>query len=88
MFENKVPRRIIGPKREGVTGDWRKSHNEKLHNLYSSPNFSVVKPKKWMRWAGYVACMREKRNTAFWLGNTIEDLGIDGRILLKGRLKK
>jgi hypothetical protein len=39
MFENKVLRRKIGPKREGVTGDWRKLHNKKLHNLYSSTNF-------------------------------------------------
>jgi hypothetical protein len=38
VFENKVLRRIFGPKREEVTGDWRKLHNEELHNLYSSPN--------------------------------------------------
>jgi hypothetical protein len=38
MFENRVVRRIFGPKREEVTGDWRKLHNEELHNLYSSPN--------------------------------------------------
>jgi len=39
MYENQVLRGISGPKREGVTGDWRKLHNEKLHDLYSSPNF-------------------------------------------------
>jgi hypothetical protein len=38
VFENKVLRRIMGPKRPGVTGGWRKLHNEELHNLYSSPN--------------------------------------------------
>jgi hypothetical protein len=38
VFENRVLRRIFGPKREEVTGDWRKLHNEELHNLYSSPN--------------------------------------------------
>jgi hypothetical protein len=38
VFENRVLRRIFGPKRDGVTGDWRKLHNEELHNLYSSPN--------------------------------------------------
>jgi hypothetical protein len=38
MFENRVPRIILGPKRDGVTGGWRKLHNEELHNLYSSPS--------------------------------------------------
>jgi hypothetical protein len=38
MFENRVLRSIFGPKRDEVTGDWRKLHNEELHNLYSSPN--------------------------------------------------
>ena len=58
-FENKVLRRIFGPKRDGVTGEWRKLHNEKLNDLYSSPN--IVRVIKWrrMRWAGHVARMGE-----------------------------
>jgi hypothetical protein len=50
-----VPRRIFGPKRDEVAGDWRKLHNKELHNLYSSPNIiRMIKP--WMmRWAGHVA---------------------------------
>jgi hypothetical protein len=56
-----VLRRIFGPKRDEVTGDWRKLHNEELHNLYSSPNIiGMIKSR--MRWAGYVARMGEKRN--------------------------
>jgi hypothetical protein len=50
MFEKRVPRRIFGPKREEVTGGWRKLHIEQLHNLYSSPNnISMVRPRR-MRW--------------------------------------
>jgi hypothetical protein len=57
VFENRVLRRIFGPKRDEVTGDWRELHNEELHNLYSSPNIiSVIKSRR-MRWAGYVARM-------------------------------
>jgi hypothetical protein len=57
VFENRVLRRIFGPKRDEVTGDWRKMHNGELHNLYSSPN-RMIKTKR-MRWAGHVARMGE-----------------------------
>jgi hypothetical protein len=55
-------RRIFGPKRDGVTGGWRKLHNEELHNLYSSPSIIRIIKSKRMRWAGHVARMEEKRN--------------------------
>jgi hypothetical protein len=62
VFENRVLRRIFGPKRDGVTGGWRKVHNEELHDLYSSP--SIIRIIKWrrVRWAWHVARMGEKRN--------------------------
>jgi hypothetical protein len=54
-------RRIFGAKRDEVTGEWRKLHNEELHNLYTSPNIvRVIKPRR-MRWAGHVARMGEER---------------------------
>jgi hypothetical protein len=66
MFENRVLRRIFGPKRDELTGGWRKLHDEELHNLYSSPNIiRMIKPRS-MRWAGHVARMRKKRN-AYWI---------------------
>jgi hypothetical protein len=49
VFENRVLRRIFGPKRDDVTGDWRKLHNEELHNLYSSPNIITITKSKRMR---------------------------------------
>jgi hypothetical protein len=55
VFENRVLRRIFGPKRDGVTGDWRRLHNEELNDLYSSPNIIRVIKSRRMRWAGYVA---------------------------------
>ena len=60
-FENRVLRRIFGPKRDGVTGEWGKLHNEELNDLYSSPN--IVRVIKWrrLRWAGHVAGMQEGR---------------------------
>jgi hypothetical protein len=61
-FENRVLRRIFGPKRNGVTGGWRKLHNEELHNLYSSPSIIRVIKSRRMRWVGHVARMGEKRN--------------------------
>jgi hypothetical protein len=60
VFENRVLRRIFGPKRE-EDGSWRKLHNDELHNLYSSPNIVRVMKSRRMRWAGYVALMGEGR---------------------------
>jgi hypothetical protein len=57
VFEIRVLRRIFGPKRDEVTGDWRKLPNEKLHNLYSSPNIIITIKSRRMRWAGHVARM-------------------------------
>jgi hypothetical protein len=54
-------RRIFGPKRDQVTGEWRKLHNEELHDWYSSP--SIIRIKARMIWAGHVARRGEKRNT-------------------------
>jgi hypothetical protein len=60
VFENRVLRRIFGPKRDEVTGGWRKLHNEELHSLYSSP---MMKSRR-MSWTGHVARMAEKRNAS------------------------
>jgi hypothetical protein len=57
MFEKKVLRRIFGPKRDEVTGEWRKPHNEELRDLYSSPNIIRMIKARRMRWAGHVAMM-------------------------------
>ena len=57
VFENRVLRRIFGPKRDEVTGEWRKLYNEELNDLYSSPNIVRVIKSRRMRWAGHVACM-------------------------------
>jgi hypothetical protein len=54
VFENKVLRRIFGPKRDEMIGGWRKLHNEELHNLYSSPNIIKIFKSRRMRWAGHV----------------------------------
>ena len=61
MFENMVLRGIFGPRRDEVTGKWRRLHNEELNDLYSSPNIVRVIKSRRMRWAGYVARMGEER---------------------------
>jgi hypothetical protein len=61
VFENRVLRRIFGPKRDEVTGEWRKLHNEELHILYSSPDIIRQVKSRRMRWAGHVARMGEDR---------------------------
>jgi hypothetical protein len=87
VFENRVLRRIFGPKRE-EDGSWRKLHNDELHGLYSSPNIVRVIKSRRMRWAGHVARIgRGEVFMGFWLGSPEgrdhwEDLGVGGRITL------
>jgi hypothetical protein len=88
VFENRVLRRIFGPKRE-EDGSWRKLHNDELYNLYSSPNFVRVIKSMRMRWAGHVARMGEGRGVYRVLVGRPEvkrplgRLGVGGRITLK-----
>jgi hypothetical protein len=62
VFENRVLRRIFGPKRDEVTGEWRKLHNEGLRDLYSSPSIMRIIKSRRRRWAGHVTRMGEMRN--------------------------
>jgi hypothetical protein len=55
VFENRALRRFFEPKRDEVTGGWRKIHNEELHNLYSSLSIIIMIKSRMMRWAGHVA---------------------------------
>jgi hypothetical protein len=61
LFENRVLRRICGSKRDEVTGEWRRLHNEELYDLYSSVNIILVMKSRRRRWAGHVARMGEGR---------------------------
>ena len=89
MFENMVLRRIFGPRRDEVKGDWRRLHNEELNDLHSSPNIVWMIKSRRMRWAGHVARMGEERGVyGVLVGNWRErdhwgDLGIDGWIILQ-----
>jgi hypothetical protein len=70
VFEKNVLKRIFGPKRDEVTGAWKKLHNEELHDLYSSPSKIRIMKSMRMRWAGHVVRMGEKRNAySLFLGN-------------------
>jgi len=89
VFENRVLWRIFGPKRDEVTGEWRKLHNEDLNDLYSSPSiFRVIKSRR-MKWAGHVARMGERRGVYRVLmrkpegKNHLGDPDVDGRIILR-----
>jgi hypothetical protein len=61
VFEDRVLRRIFGPKKDEVMGEWRKMHNEELHNLYSSPDIIRQVKSRRVRWAGHLARMGEER---------------------------
>jgi hypothetical protein len=86
VFENRLLRRIFGPKREEATGDWRRLHNEELNDLCSSPNIIRVIKSRRMKWAGHVGRMGEKKGVRRILvgdlreGDHLGDRGVDGRI--------
>jgi len=88
VLENMVLRRIFGPRRDEVTGEWRRLHNEELNDLYTSPNIVREIKSRRMRWTGHVARMDEERGCiGSWWGNRGErgqwgDLGVDGWIIL------
>jgi hypothetical protein len=79
VFENRVLRRIFGPKRDEVTRDWRRFHSGDLHNLYSSPDITRQIRSSRMRWAGHVACIGEGRNVYRVLVGKPEGKGPLGR---------
>jgi hypothetical protein len=62
VFENRMLRRIFGPKRDQVTGEWRKLHNEELRDLYSSPSVIRIMKSRRMRWTGHAARMGERKH--------------------------
>jgi hypothetical protein len=89
VSENRVRRRVFGAEREKVAGGWRRLHNEKLHNLYASPNIvRVIKSRK-TKWAGHVALMGVVRNVYKIMSRNVkgrdhsEDIGVDGKIILE-----
>jgi hypothetical protein len=94
VFENRVLRKILGPKRFKVTGEWKRLHNEELYDLYSSPNIIRVIKRRIIGLEGHVARMRrEEVHKGCWWGDMresdlLEELGGDRRMILKWIFKK
>jgi hypothetical protein len=73
VFENRVLRRIFGPKRDGITGEWRRIHKKEIYALYFSVNISLVIKSRRLRWVGSIACKGEGRGAyRFWWRNLRE----------------
>jgi len=94
VFENRVLRKVFGPKRDKTAGYWRRLANEELHDLCCSPNIMlVIKPRR-KRCVGHVAYMGERRGAYRVLVGSLSkrcnlsDLGIDWRVILKSNIKK
>jgi hypothetical protein len=84
VFENRVLRRIFGPKRDEVTGGWRELHNEELHDLYSSPSIIRMIKSRRIRWAGHVARMgRRGMHVGYWWESQKENKEVSGWIIIK-----
>ena len=94
VFVNRVLRRIFGLKRDEVTVEWKRLHNEELNDLYSSPIIVRVIKSRRMIWAGHVACMGEKRGVYSMYGRNLRERdhlgkpGIDGRIMFSWVFRK
>jgi hypothetical protein len=94
VFESRMLRKLLGPKRDQVTGGWTKLCNEELHDLCCAPDISRVIKSGRMIWAGHVYSMEGKKNTYRVLvgkhegRRPLEDLAVHGRIILKWILKK
>ena len=89
VFENRILRRICGPKRD-ENGEWRRLHSEELNRLYSSPNIVRVIKSRRLRWAGHVARVDEGRSSFKILTgkSTGKGLSVDGRTILEWNLKR
>ena len=93
-FENRVLRRVFRPKRDEVTGEWKKLHNEEISDLYTLPNIVRLEKSRRMRWVWHVARMGEGEGcTGFWWGNLNErdhwgDPDADGRIILRWNFRR
>jgi hypothetical protein len=86
VFENRVLRRVFGPKRDEVTGEWRKLHNKEIHDIYSSINIiSQIKSRR-MRWAGHAARMGKERRVYKVLEGMSEGKSPLGRSRIDGRM--
>jgi hypothetical protein len=88
VFENRVLRRIFGPKRDEVTGDWRKPHNEEIHNLYSSPNIIRMIKSRRMRSAVHKVRMGQRRmHIVYWWESQKERDDYEDQDQVGGQLK-
>ena len=90
VFENTVLKRVFGPNRDEVTREWRKLHNEELHDLYSSPNIVPAIKSRRIKWVGHVARMGERRvayrdlqevGCGLWTGTSWLRIGTGGGYL-------